>query len=134
VKLEQQLKGLGICVLHSRKVIEEKAGKAALSDGSSIPASLCVWTLGLQPNPVLTDLGLPLTSDGQVVTDPSYRVPGMPGVNCIGDCAQIIDPTNGRADRKTCKEAAAQANRLGKILLAIEEGRRAPLHKESFVL
>ncbi|UVI30151.1 NAD(P)/FAD-dependent oxidoreductase [Paenibacillus spongiae] len=128
-KLEQLLAASGVTVLHRSKVMKEKDGKLTLSDGKTAPAGLCVWTLGLAPSPMLSRIGLPLTPDGYVAVDASYRVQGFPGVYSIGDCAQIVDPASGQADGKTCKEATAQAARLGKIVLADMEGRPAPSHK-----
>lgn len=50
---------------------------------------LCVWTFGLLPNPTLRSFGLPLTPDGRIIVDASYRVKGAAGVYSIGDCAHI---------------------------------------------
>lgn len=129
LKLERSLADSGVIILHGSKALHEKKGIVTLSCGETMLVGLCIWTLGLLPNPMLRSLRLPLTSEGCVVVDASYRVQGVHGVYCIGDCAQIIDPTNGRVDGKTCKEATAQASRLGKILSADIEGHRAPSHK-----
>ncbi len=128
-KLEGLLAGEGVTTLHGRKVIRERGGVIALSDGSEISAGLCVWTLGIVPNPRLSSMGFPITVEGKVVVDASYRVEGKPGVYSIGDCAQIVDPETGRADSMTCKEAGAQATRLGQVVAADVEGRPAPVHK-----
>jgi NADH dehydrogenase len=129
LRLERSLADNGVTTLHGSKVLQEKEGIVTLSSGEIIPVGLCIWTLGLLPNPMLRSLGLPLTPKGFVVVDASYRVQGIQGVYCIGDCAQVIDPTSGRADGKTCKEASAQALRLGKIISADIEGHPAPTHK-----
>lgn len=128
-KLERSLTHCGVTVLHGKKVLYEKDGILTMSDGEKLPAGLCIWTLGLLPNPMLLGLGLPLTPEGQIIVDSSYRVQGAPGVYSIGDCARIVDPATGLTDGKTCKEASAQAARLGKIVLADINGSPAPLHK-----
>ena len=133
LKLERSLADNGVTILHGSKALQEKEGILNLSSGETMPVGLCIWTLGLLPNPMLRSLGLPLTPQGYVVVDASYRVQGVQGVYCIGDCAQIVDPANGRADGKTCKEATAQASRLGKILSADIEGYPAPSHKSHMV-
>ncbi|MHA6529739.1 NAD(P)/FAD-dependent oxidoreductase [Paenibacillus sp. BAC0078] len=132
VKLERILLGDGIQVVHERRVIKEKDGEVWLSNGEKRPAGLCIWSLGLQPNPMLRSLGLPVTPEGYTIVDASYRVRDMHGVYSIGDCARIVDPNSGRADGMTCKEAIPQAANLAKILLADLEGRPAPVH-ESFM-
>ncbi|QOS98705.1 FAD-dependent oxidoreductase [Brevibacterium sp. JNUCC-42] len=128
-KLERALLDYGVTVLHGQKALHEQGGMLTLSSGRTIPVGLCVWTLGLLPNPMLCNIGLPITAEGQVVVDASYRVTGASGIYSIGDCARIVDPINGQADRMTCKEASGQADRLGKILLADLEGNPAPIHK-----
>ncbi|MCL6571875.1 MAG: FAD-dependent oxidoreductase [Bacillus sp. (in: Bacteria)] len=128
-KLERLLAENGVMTLHGSKALKEKEGILTLSSGETMPVGLCVWTLGLLPNPMLRRLGLPLTPKGYVIVDECYRVQGVQGVYCIGDCAQIVDPASGRVDGKTCKEATAQASRLGRILSADSEGHRAPRHK-----
>jgi NADH dehydrogenase len=127
-KLEKALAEGGVTVLHGRKAVREKDGVLSLDGGSNIPVGLCVWTLGLVPNPMIRNLGLPVTAEGQLVVDSSYRAAGAPGVYAIGDCARILDPTNGKADRMTCKEATGQAARLGKIVAADVNGSPAPAH------
>ncbi|RNB80142.1 pyridine nucleotide-disulfide oxidoreductase [Brevibacillus fluminis] len=128
-KLEQTLNDCGVTVLHNRKAMRDEAGVVTLNNGDCLAASLCIWTIGLIPNPVLRGMGLPLTPDGRVLVDECYRVQGVPGVYSIGDCAKIVDPTTGKADQMTCKEAGPQALRLGKIVIADLEGRPAPVHK-----
>ncbi|UHA75467.1 NAD(P)/FAD-dependent oxidoreductase [Paenibacillus sp. 481] len=129
-KLERALHDYGVTVLHGRRALREHEGVVTLSDGHMIPVGVCVWTLGLVPNPALRSMGLPLTPGGQIVVDASYRVAGARGVYSIGDCAHIVDPISGQADQMTCKEATAQAARLGKIVLADVEGKSpAPIHQ-----
>ncbi|NOU72663.1 pyridine nucleotide-disulfide oxidoreductase [Paenibacillus sp. LMG 31458] len=128
-KLDQVLSECGVKVLHNRKLMREEAGVVKLSNGDRLAVGLCIWTIGLTPNPVLRGMGLPLTPDGRVLVDECYRIQGMPGVYSIGDCARIVDPSTGKADQMTCKEAGPQALRLGKIVMADLEGRSAPVHK-----
>jgi NADH dehydrogenase len=130
-KLDQILSESGVTVLYNRKVMREEAGVVTLSNGDRLPVGLCIWTIGLIPNPALRTMGLPLTPDGQVLVDESYRVQGAPGVYSIGDCTRIVDPKNGKADPMRCAESGLQADRLGKIVMADLEGRPAPVHKSS---
>lgn len=131
-RLERILHSFGVQVLHGVKALQEKEGSVSLSDGTTLAVGLCIWTLGLIPNPILQGFGLPLSTEGQLIVDPWYRVEGAPGVYSTGDCAHIVDPSTGKADQKTCKEAAAQAKRLGPIVFAHMEGRPGPVHKGHF--
>ncbi|WP_203246379.1 NAD(P)/FAD-dependent oxidoreductase [Sporosarcina beigongshangi] len=128
MKLERILQDCGIKVIHGSRVFREMEGKLTLASGETLPVGLCVWTLGLLPNPLMRNIGMPVTDEGYVITDSSYRVQDAQGVYSIGDCARIVDPHSGRADGMTCKEAIAQAARLSKILLADLEGKSAPFH------
>ncbi|MFF2448382.1 NAD(P)/FAD-dependent oxidoreductase [Neobacillus sp. NPDC058068] len=127
-KLDQQLIECGVTVLHKRKALREEAGVVTLSNGDCLAVGLCIWTLGLIPNPGLRGMGLPLTPDRKVLVDEYYRVQGMSNVYSIGDCAGIVDPRDGRATQMTCFEAGEQGLRLGKIVMADLEGRPAPSH------
>lgn len=129
MKLDQLLQDIGINTMHDKRVIKEKDGVVWFSNGEKQPIGLCIWTLGLLPNPMLSTMGLPVTTQGYVHVDVSYRVADMPGVYSIGDCARIVDPINGHVDGKTCKEAIPQAARLARIMLADLEGRQAPVHE-----
>lgn len=128
-KLEQKLGEGGVSVLHGQKVLHEQAGTVTLSTDRTLPVGLCVWSLGLSPNPLLRQMGLPVTAQGQVEVDASYRVIGTTGVYSIGDCARVLDPATGRQDHMTCKEATGQAARLGPIVRADLDGTPAPTHK-----
>ncbi|MEC0230047.1 NAD(P)/FAD-dependent oxidoreductase [Paenibacillus alba] len=127
-KLAHVLSEAGVIVKHAAKALYEKDGKLVLANGEQLSVGLSVWTLGLLPNPVLRTLGLPITQEGQLIVDASYRVKGVTGVYAIGDCARITDAATGRPDRLTCKEATAQAARLAKVLCADLDGSRAPEH------
>lgn len=126
--LDQQLLSCGVTVLHNRRVLREEAGTVLLKDGNRLSVGLCIWTLGLIPNPCLRDWGLPLTAEGKIQVDESYRVKGMSNVYSIGDCAGIVDPSDGRATQMTCFEAGEQGMRLGKIVKADLEWASAPIH------
>ncbi|GLX66474.1 putative oxidoreductase [Paenibacillus glycanilyticus] len=129
-KLEEELGKCGVAVHHRKKAVREDNGSLRLSDGTTLPVGLTVWTLGLVANPAVRSLGLPVTDDGRLLVDESYRVHNSQGVYAIGDCAYIVDPVSGEAARMTCKEAIPQAQRLGKIMAADRSGSPAPRHKQ----
>lgn len=128
-KLHAKLKQKQITLLNGKRAIKQEAGKLLLSNGEKIPIGLSVWTVGLQPNPVVQSIGLPLESDGRLKTDSSYRVTDSPGIYSIGDCANIVDPLSGESDGMTCKEAISQAGRLGKVIASDLRGLQAPKHR-----
>lgn len=129
-KLESRLKELGVEVLHNERATYEANGKLELESSKSIPTGLCVWTTGLVPNPILSKWELPLTENGRLKVDSSYRVIGRDGMYSIGDCARIIDPKNKMEDKANCKEATIQGKRLGKIIQADLNKQKVPVHKK----
>jgi len=128
-RLEQELNKSGVFVVHGHRAIHEENGWLQLSNQKALHTELSIFTPGLAPNPHLKRMGLPVTECGQVITDASYRVEGLPDVYSIGDCAFITDPRNNKADTMTCKEGSMQAQRLGKVILADMQNRPAPVHK-----
>jgi len=128
-KLDRILRECGVTVLYNRKVKREEAGAVTFGNAERLPVGLCIWTIGLIPNPALRTMGLPLTPEGQVQVDGSYRVLGTRGVYSIGDCTRAVDPKNGKADLMRCGEGVLQADRLGKIVKADLEGHPAPVHR-----
>lgn len=129
-RLRRKLRSLGVETrLRSKAVRYDGArGTLLLNEGERIPASLCIWTPGVEPQPLLRRLGLPLHEDARLLTDPWYRVRGYDTIYAIGDNARIEDPSTGKPDGMTCKEAAPQAKRLAAILQADIFGRTAPPH------
>ncbi|EFM12553.1 FAD-dependent pyridine nucleotide-disulfide oxidoreductase [Paenibacillus curdlanolyticus YK9] len=136
-KLDRELAACGVTIHHACEAVREAGGQLLLAGGDQLPVGLTIWALGLVPNPVLRSMALPLTNDGQIQVDECYRVHGLSNVYSIGDCAHIVDPASGKADRMTCKEAVPQAQRLGKIIRADQAGHPAPPHKpvmDTFVI
>jgi len=130
-KLEYELKRLGVTVLHECKALKKEDDLLLLTNQKTLSLGECIWTLGLVANPILKTIGLPLTDDGQVIIDESYRVKDMPNVYSVGDCAHVKDFESGKVDTMTCKEGTLQAARLGKIIVADYKNRPAPTHKRA---
>ncbi|GMX62026.1 hypothetical protein Elgi_18300 [Paenibacillus elgii] len=131
---ESRLGRVGVNVLYGVRGTKHADGALHLSDGSRLPAGVCVWTLGLKPNPVLKQLGLPTEADDRLTVDVHYRVKGTRDIYAIGDGARIIDPCTGQENAMTCKEAIPQAQRLAKIIAAEMEGRGGPKHRSFMTL
>ena len=61
------------------------------NEGNVYPANLCVWAAGIRAPEFLGTLGLPTTRGGQIEVDAHLRVPGVPDVYALGDCAACTD-------------------------------------------
>jgi NADH dehydrogenase len=114
---ERQLRRRGV-EIHVETTLEAYDGReAVLANGTRIPARTLVWTAGVQANPVLGELGLPLDERGRVVVDEILRVAGSERIWALGDCAAVRNcKTPGVLDPPTCQHALRQARRLAKNL------------------
>jgi NADH dehydrogenase len=90
---------------------------ASFSDGTRVETATLVWAAGVQANPLVRDLGLPVDDRGRVVVDEHLRVEGRENVWALGDCAAVPNAaTPGEFDPATCQHALRQARRLVKNL------------------
>ena len=90
---QEKLKQRGVEV-HLKTAVAGYDGKeVVLSDGTKIATRLVVWTAGVTPPPLLSQL--PCTVQrGHILADEYLRVPGWPGVWALGDCAFVPDLCN----------------------------------------
>ena len=71
-----------------------------------------MWAAGVQANPLVRELGLPVDDRGRVHVDDHLRVEGLEHVWALGDCAAVPnEATPGEFDPATCQHALRQARR-----------------------
>lgn len=128
-QIEQRLNKLGVQLIKNTKAIQFKDGLVRLHNGE-IAASLCVWTLGTSPNPLVGRIGFPVHQDGRLLVDANYHIQGQQNIYSIGDCAHVSDPKTGQVDGMNCKEAMMQAKRLGKVMKLDMVGGSVPIHQD----
>jgi NADH dehydrogenase len=96
---------------------------ATLSDGTRVETASLVWAAGVEANPLVRELGVPVDDHGRVLVDEHLRVKGLEHVWALGDCAAVPNAaTPGTFDPATCQHALRQARRLTKNL----SGREKP--------
>ncbi len=122
---ESELRRRGIEVRTSTGLREASGSAATLTDGETIPARTIVWTTGVKPAPVVSDLGLPLDGAGRIEADSRMRVRDWPGVWAIGDCAAVPDPARpGQPCPPTAQHAIRQGRLVARNLAATLSGGR----------
>jgi NADH dehydrogenase len=131
------LGGRGVEVRTGTSVKEATADGVHLSDGSTVPTRSLIWCVGVRPDPLVAQLGLP-TDRGRLVVEPDLSVPGQPGVWACGDAAAVPDLTRpGEITTMTAQHAQRQGTRAAKnIAAALGYGRRRPYkhHNLGFVV
>jgi NADH dehydrogenase len=95
----------------------------ALSDGTKIATRLVVWTAGITPSPLLSQLPCSLER-GRIVTEATLALRGWPGVWALGDCALVPDVLKpGKYCPPTAQHAIRQAKVVADNILADFQGR-----------
>lgn len=90
--LRAALEGLGVRLHVNASVARIAADCVELTDGTKLDSCFTVGTAGAFAHGWLQDTPLPLTPDGFIPVDSSFRVLGCDGLFAVGDCAELPDP------------------------------------------
>jgi NADH:ubiquinone reductase (H+-translocating) len=96
---------------------------AVLRDGSQLPTSTLVATIGNRPHPLVAGLPCGRTERGAIIVD-EYLQTTEPGVYALGDIAAVPDLNRGGTCPPTAQYAIRQARFLAHNLLANLDSRR----------
>jgi NADH dehydrogenase len=131
------LDGRGVDVRMGTTVKEAMADGVRLSDGEYIPTRSLIWCVGVRPDPLVADLGLP-TERGRLVVDEFLGVPGFPDVFACGDAAAVPDLTRpGQVTAMTAQHAQRQGKLAAhNVAASYGQGKRRPYrhHDLGFVV
>lgn len=110
-----QLRQRGIDIRLDTQLKEVTANDIALSTDERIATRTLVWTAGVTPNPIVKELGVPLTETGRISVDDTMLVEGEDAIWAIGDAAAVPNPINsGRPSPPTAQHARRQGIAVGK--------------------
>jgi NADH dehydrogenase len=119
---DRVLRGRGITVRMETSVQEATAQGVRLTDGEFVPTRTLVWCVGVRPDPLVDDLGLP-TAKGRLIVDEYLAVPDHPEIYACGDAAAVPDLTRpGELAGMTAQHAVRQG-RVAAQNLAASYGR-----------
>jgi NADH dehydrogenase len=113
----------GVEVLLDRKVVRVEPEHVELDDGTIIPAHTIIGSVGVQPNPLVRNLGVEVDRRGRVVVDEFLRVPGYDNVWALGDNALALDPETGEPYPQTAQHAVQEAKVVADNIAATLRGR-----------
>ncbi|MEN3304161.1 MAG: hypothetical protein V7603_363 [Micromonosporaceae bacterium] len=134
---ERVLRGRGVDVRTGVSVKEATREGVLLTDGQFVTTRSLIWCVGVRPDPLVNDLGLP-TQKGRLVVDECLRVPGHPEIYACGDAAAVPDLTRpGQTTPMTAQHAVRQGRTVAHNLAASYENgqaRRYEHHDLGFVV
>ncbi|MGZ4666411.1 MAG: NAD(P)/FAD-dependent oxidoreductase [Frankiaceae bacterium] len=127
----------GVEVCTGTSVKEATADGVRLSDGEFVPTRSLIWCVGVRPDPLVEQIGLP-TAQGRLIVDAYLTVPGHPEVFACGDIAAVPDLTRpGELTGMTAQHAGRQGKlAAGNIAasLGIGEAQAYRHHDLGFVV
>ncbi|WP_327321634.1 NAD(P)/FAD-dependent oxidoreductase [Streptomyces sp. NBC_01210] len=110
---DRVLRRRGVDVRTGTSVKEATQAGVLLDDGEFIDTRTLVWCVGVRPDPLVSEVGLPL-EHGRLVVDSRLNVPGCPEVFACGDAAAVPDPTRpGEYTPMTAQHASRQGKLAG---------------------
>ncbi len=119
----RKLRSRGVDVRLETRIDQYTGTQARLSAGEEIPSQTLVWTAGVVANPMLADLGVPITAGGKVEVTDTLEVKNHPGVWSLGDCALIVDRATDRPYPPTAQHAIRQGRRVAENIVAVMRGQ-----------
>ncbi|HLU32029.1 MAG TPA: FAD-dependent oxidoreductase [Acidimicrobiia bacterium] len=121
-KAERALTERGVDLILGEKVERVTRHGVELTSGKTIEAETVVWSAGVRPHPLVSNLGLPAVK-GRLVVD--GRLQAAEGIFALGDAALVPDGRGG-VSPPTAQFALRQGHYLGKRLPDILAGHRVP--------
>jgi NADH dehydrogenase len=112
--------------IRTRTTVKEATRDGVLlSDGEFVRTRSLVWCVGVRPDPLVEQLGLP-TNRGRLVVDEYLNVPGHPELFAGGDAAAVPDLTRpGELTPMTAQHAERQGRRAARnVAASLGIGRR----------
>jgi NADH:ubiquinone reductase (H+-translocating) len=110
----------GIELLLGQRLVAASPQSAVLADGTRIATRTLISTVPSSPNPVVEQLGLPLTH-GRLQCDATTAVYGLDGVWAVGDCGLVPMP-GGEPSPPTAQHAIRQAKVTAANVVAAHSG------------
>jgi NADH dehydrogenase len=119
----ENLRKSGVEVILNSRVIGATEHGVKLNDGSIIPTKTIIWSGGVAPASLVSNLLCTHDSkSGRIIVDKYLEVPNYKGVFSIGDCAFIVDPSTGNPYPPTAQHAIREGTAVAKNIIAEIEG------------
>ncbi|MET0189731.1 MAG: FAD-dependent oxidoreductase, partial [Pseudonocardia sediminis] len=132
VTADKVLRKRGVEVRTGTAVSEATSDGVKLSTGEYLPTRSLIWCVGVRPDPLVQDLGLPVER-GRIVVDAEMAVRDHPDVFAVGDAAAVPDPANpGFPTAMTAQHAQRHGKAVARnVAASLGHGTPAPYrHKD----
>jgi NADH dehydrogenase len=118
VTADRVLRRRGIEVRTGTSVREATPAGVTLDNGEFVATRTLVWCVGVRPDPLVSEVGLPLER-GRLLVDAWLNVPEHPEVFACGDAAAVPDLTRpGEYTPMTAQHAGRQGKTAGRNVAA----------------
>jgi NADH:quinone reductase (non-electrogenic) len=115
---DEVLRRRGVEVRTKTSVREADSEGVRLTDGEFVPTRSLIWCVGVRPDQLAEQTGLPMR-DGRLVVDTTLSVPGHPEIFACGDIAAVPDLTRpGGLTAMTAQHATRQGALVGRNVAA----------------
>ena len=127
---ERALRKRGVRVMTESMVAGADDVGLQIKDGPTIPTSTIVWSAGVKPSPVVSNLAIATGRGGSVMVAHDLSVPNYPGVWAIGDCAAVPDPDEpGKSYPATAQHAIREGPILAGNIVATIRGTETKIFR-----
>ncbi|MBM4097578.1 MAG: hypothetical protein FJ261_12470 [Planctomycetes bacterium] len=78
----------GLVIRTGVRIEAVEEGGVRLPGGELLPCGMVLWSVGFAPSPLVSALACSKDRAGRLITDDTLKVPGLPEVYALGDCAR----------------------------------------------
>ncbi|MER7660121.1 NAD(P)/FAD-dependent oxidoreductase [Streptomyces sp. NPDC096193] len=124
---DRVLRERGVRVCTNTSVREATRDGVHLDNGEFVPTRTLIWCVGVRPDPLVSDVGLPVER-GRLLVERDLGVPGRPEVFACGDAAAVPDATRpGQYTPMTAQHASRQGKLAGhNVAASLGHGEKRP--------
>src|SRR5919202_3921161 len=121
----QKLKERGVQFIMNTQVKGATATTAILDNGSVISSYTLIWTAGVHPSEVISNLACDHDKHHRIICNNYLELSGHEGqgVYALGDCASITDVHTGKPYPPTAQHAIRQGKVAAKNIISSVEGK-----------
>ena len=119
----EKLKQNGVEFIMNTLVKDINNDRVTLGNNTVIPCYSLIWTAGVTPNKLITNLNCEHAKDHRIITNNNLEISGFENrVYALGDCASIIDPHTGKPYPPTAQVAIRQSDVVSNNIISTIKG------------